>query len=214
VLFQGTFVYTANDKANMGTLSRVLREVMIRHANNHRVGGVLAVPTLDCCTVWLDMSTEERTVYNRAEAISKARLDEVKANVVARSTLKSNLSQMIEACGHAYAPSQSGLQVLGGAGGTGFSAFGNNFTKIRALLNDLAELKKTEPSMHCIVFTNLKKGHDMLVHALEPLYQVYHVCSGTQCDDRDRAIRSFQDGWAGGPPAVFVVDMKVIVSME
>jgi len=80
--------------------------------------------------------------------------------------------------------------------------------QIRALVADLDTLRKTEPSMHCVVFTNSNESHDLLVRKLFPKYKICEFCGGDNSKKRDSAIRQFQQGLTGGPATVFVVTMK------
>jgi hypothetical protein len=210
---------------------------MIRHTKDQRIGGAaaLALPKSDSCTIWLDMSKEERTLYKDAAVKSAARLKDVKTSVVARSTLETKLSPAREACGQVYISAnyfpdsklhfqmKSAVEALYKKTKTRardpinlckgletvWEPIPSKFTKVRALLEDLAELKKQEPSMHCVVLTNSNQSHDMLVEVLRPLYAVCSLRAGTDCKQRDLAIRTFQEGLNGGPATVFVATMKV-----
>ena len=53
------------DMTNADVASR-LRKVMIRHTKGMRIGGevALALPDADCSTCWLDMSADERLLYD------------------------------------------------------------------------------------------------------------------------------------------------------
>jgi SNF2 family DNA or RNA helicase len=84
-------------------------------------------------------------------------------------------------------------------------------TKLKALLNDLADLKKVESKFHAVVFTSSNASHQMIVRMIQPLYAVCEFRTGDDPKKRDKAIRTFQAGLKGGASAkatVFVVTMK------
>jgi SWI/SNF-related matrix-associated actin-dependent regulator of chromatin subfamily A3 len=217
----------ATTKATTGTMVRILREVMIRHSKTQCLGGsvALALPASDACTVWLDMSPNEKILYDAAAQRSRDALVSVKGHSIHRSTLESKLNHARAACGQFYFEPKGKVTEVEIAAFDVlhsktvhmkrkdfecivYTPIASQCSKIQALLRDMADLKKQDRSMHCVVFTNSNESHDMLVAILTPLYQVCEFRGGTDCKVRDRAIRKFQEGITGGPATVFVVTMK------
>ena len=152
---------TAAHKANVGTLVRVLREVMIRHTKDQRLGGAvaLALPASDATTVWLEMTSDEKALYDIALDKSRRALRQVKQKSVHRSTLESKLAHVRGASSHIYAEDK--LNHMSPEQNKAFTAVHEMIphtekkkgrriwrtnpakcTKLQALLKDLAELKK------------------------------------------------------------------------
>ena len=96
-----------------GTVVRVLREVMIRHTKNQRVGGAvaLALPESDACTVWLDMTSHENVLYQMSLKLSEQSHRTIKSEAAHRSTLESKLIAVREACGQVYRDPDSGSMI-------------------------------------------------------------------------------------------------------
>jgi len=56
------------------TIAEYVRELMIRHTKTQRIGGevALALPSTDCSTVWLETSSDERTLYTLLKTLDGA----------------------------------------------------------------------------------------------------------------------------------------------
>lgn len=205
------------------------RRPLSRHTKNQKIEGAVALPlpASDAATIWLDMSSDERLLYDCAMEKSRKALASVKQQMVHRSTLEWKLRTVREALGHVYdegrlqsatLPFQSAFKRLHLTNDQkkkpnerDFRTNPEKCTKLRALLQDLADLKAVESKFHAVVFTSSNAAHGMIVGMLQPLYAVCAFRTGDAPGKREKAIRTFQTGLKGGPTAratVFVVTMK------
>ena len=172
------------------------------------------------------MSQGERTLYEAAEAASLYAVHKINGSTMQRITFENKL-QMVRAASGQYYLSTDHFYLRNSSGAFGSQAMklvatkayqdafqalsgkASKLTKIKALLQDLKGLKRRDPSMHCVVFTNSNEAHKMLVDILKPHYKVCAFKVGSDSKARDKAVREFQKGLKGGGSAtVFVVTMK------
>ena len=90
---------------------------------------------------------------------------------------------------------------------------GTDFTKLNALKDDLASLRKTEPDLHAVVFTQQPLMYKRVVAMLQGAgYVTLGFCSADAVQARHKAIRDFQASVEKRDPdvaKVFVVTTKI-----
>ena len=162
---------------------------MIRHTKSQRISGseALALPASTTTTDFVEMSTQERTLFGRANkgAHVMRGYEKTGAKIFALEQcfvfqLKKILSDHPQ------------LEL----------------TKVNALLSNIRELRRSEPAFRAVVFTQYIPVHKACVEALshEGLL-VYEFNGSTSAQSRDSAIRNFQNQ-ADGKPAVFVITLR------
>jgi hypothetical protein len=78
------------DKLSNEAIVELLRAVMIRHTKSMRIGGevALALPDADCTTAWLDMSADEKLLYELHHCVEPG--------------ISMAATRKLEACSHLY----------------------------------------------------------------------------------------------------------------
>lgn len=193
-------LYQYQDADRRAELPGVLKRIMIRHSKSQRIGGevALALPEADCETVWLDMSTPERKIYQYGATCK--RLTELMADPDVKEKAKTFhveniLRERRQACaGVGTIP--KGWVERGGRVKDQYAELVPTLsqqTKLQALLNDLLALRDKEPSLHAVVFTHHACAYDRIRKALQE--KGFEVCGfdGTMAaDKRHETIRNFQ----------------------
>jgi len=162
---------------------------MIRHTKAQRIGGqvALALPDAACETIWIDMDPHERRIYDAARNLSASKLQTCFDNPAkAQVTYVENfvLASRRQACsGAGIVPKK----VISSSGGT-------TGRKLHVLLDDLAQLRAFEPSLHAVVFTHHVDGYEKICSALRSAgFEVCGFTGGVQAAVRHETIRAFQE---------------------
>lgn len=202
-------------KRSFVLLAKGLRKLMIRHTKDQllkRSGSddgssgdvALALPTLSCETVMLEMYPEERKAYDKfsleeLEKAGKGVMFEKGATVFG---LQQGLLLHQRMCAGDFhdnywrtrvSPRDS-IQLLKLAGASKKTA-----SKLRSktafLLDDLQKLKRVEPNMHVVIFTMHNNHHERIVFALKSVNLFDSLCEfsgATAINVRHKNIRDFQ----------------------
>jgi SNF2 family DNA or RNA helicase len=163
----------------------------------------LSLPEADSATVWLTMTPDERACYDQQRKYWSFPYGEMH-----RLRFEMSQAKLRQACSHYYWTAQGVEQAHARLAALGPS----NFTKFKALLDDLAILRASDAHMHAVVFTSSVKCHDALVALLKQ--KSFVVCGfkgGDNSSKRDEAIRTFQASLkdvSKAKPTVFVVTTK------
>jgi SNF2 family DNA or RNA helicase len=163
---------------------------VIRHTKSQHIGGAaaLALPEAACETVWIDMNPSERTIYTKACVNCAHRLPALiaepqKAKLFA---VENAITPRRQACCGADGVLPRFLQRADHPPPTG--------RKLRMLLDDLAELRQTEPALHAVVFTHHTDAYERISKALKRAgFEVCGFTGGVQAAQRHRTIRAFQE---------------------
>ncbi|KAL9189332.1 hypothetical protein ACHAXT_011822 [Thalassiosira profunda] len=163
----------------------LLQAYMIRHTKSQRIGGsaALALPPSTTSTVMLTMSAEEDRALNCINGVSWDVTRHCTNGVKAAFAEQLFVHQM----------SRVDSQRL---------------TKVAALRKDLAELKRREPCIRAVVFTQFTKVHSATRSGLQrDGFDVFEFSGSSSSNKRDKAIRSFQST-TSRRPAVFVITLR------
>ena len=129
---------------------------MIRHTKSQRIAGnvALALPAADCQTVWLDMSSAERTLYSLAFCAAYC----TPRQPVWTFGVENALRERRRVC------SGVGLSATRTVSGNALSC--RQCVKLAALLDDLNVLRSSQPSIHAVVFTHHTDAYNSVAKAL------------------------------------------------
>ena len=170
-----------NAKCLRPTFVAKLRRLMIRHTKAQRIHGraALALPTLECDTVWLEMTAQERQGYKRARAEDAER----RGRVLQRAAQGTHIASLTMRMALKHS-----TQFLGCAE-----------TKQRAIVDDLVALRKLEPHMHAVVFSNHTVVHAALLQRVKKRAElrgvnVYEISGSVKVSERHTVIKTFQKG--------------------
>jgi SNF2 family DNA or RNA helicase len=168
-----------------------IQKLMIRHSKAMQISGsaTLVLPTLESKTIFLDMSTKEKKVYQTARTNNLKLRNIVSARQYQGATIMSlemNLTQMRDAC--------SGLEPTG--------------TKMNALKKSLEDLKVKQPTFNVIVFTRYKPGQQLIRQMAEDLdLETYDLTSNSDMKKRHESIRAFQA--PGKQPRLLIASVNI-----
>lgn len=202
-------------KQARGELVRYMQEVMIRHTKSQRIGGdvALALPDSDSATVLLEMTQDERTLYDYSKRTEGMDPNDIYRGAVNTRRFDLIMAKVRKACSHSYQEVTFGSWRGAPEAERRLRDRGpSNLTKFKALLADLAQLRREDPHMHAVVFTASVPVYLTLVDLLAE--KGFAVCSFRGGDDsgkRDAAIRQFQKGLAQretARPTIFVITLK------
>lgn len=158
-----------------------LKHCMIRHTKSQRIQGseALALPESTTTIVFLSMTQQERALF----AVANASMERLRN--MARFGAK---TMQVEKC--------LTYHTRGGE------------SKIKALVEDLNLLRRSEPSYRVVVFTQSLAMHQSIVNALKrEKLKTFQFSGSTAAKQRDTAIRSFQSE-TDTRPAVFVITLR------
>jgi SNF2 family DNA or RNA helicase len=221
-----------DDDSCRSELPGVLQRLMIRHTKAQRIGGqvALALPDADCATVWVDMSPSERRLYDESTHRHEHKLASLieepkKAKTFSVETALNERRQAC--CGAGVLPrwTQGNRCYRGGHKAihpSGMNWHAPTGRKLQVLVDDLEQLRATEPALHAVVFTHHLDAYAAITKRLaEAGFVVCGFTGGVSAKERHRSIREFQESaeacvaHAKGakkakvtPPKVFVATMK------
>lgn len=166
-----------------------LKKSMIRHTKSQRIHGseALALPESTTTTVYLDMSAREQQLFGRVRTSSTMLryMERIGAKALT-----------VEQC---FAFDMYNVKSDDVAG----------LTKIKTLIQDLRELRVTEPSFRVVVYTQSLVMHGFVVEALQQEGLTTLQFNGsTSATKRDKTIRQFQNQQSDPNPAVFVITLR------
>ena len=184
--------------------AELLGKYMVRHTKSQRIGGdvALALPDATTTTIFLDMTLDERILYDYS-----IRTLEYGDRVCAKNYLKrggrathlqNTLTRVLGACGNSYSDHFANC-----------SAFHTvKPSKFNALRQDLARIRQSNPAIHAVVFTAHASSHATIVAMLrQDNFLVSQITGGTAAATRDNAIRRFQNE-DSNRASVFVVTIR------
>jgi len=198
-------------------LSGCLRELMVRHTKNMKLGGAhggapaLALPQASVQTVWLAMNEAERAFYEHA-CEADARPAEAAERAGGKDmTLEMSLRCRRQACSNVYkfkgtervCSEQEVLFLYRRERKPGclynFEYFPKTFfcTKLRALRDDLLQLRTLEPSCSAVIFTQHRESHAHITKMLQievSAFKIFEIHGATSAALRHAAVRAFQGG--------------------
>lgn len=216
------------------SLAAALRQLMIRHTKQMRIGGAaaLALPDKDVSIVWLEMNQAERALYHQGCRHEEKRVRDLRMLEEGAPAYRLELAVAFrrQACSNAYKigncfdEADRGRMYQANAGPQKHVPRLEKCTKLNALMADLQALRKAEPSMHAVVFTHYLEVQAAVVACLAGTgFEVFQVSGSTDIAARAKMIRSFQDGSGGardgsgggasasesGAPKIFVFTVKL-----
>ena len=219
--------YSHPDESSFNSISSLLKTFMVRHTKSQRINGseALALPPSTTSTVMLKMFKDEDDAFNHINSSVRAfnnHCEGVNAFTAERSfcyqmsSLRKRHEKKAESS--KFGNNNDTLSIEREnlleriSGGTSkkvrYRYKPESLAKVVALRKDLGELKKAEPTMRAVVFTQYLDMHDACVRGLEQDgFEVLQFTGSSSSNDRDDAIRSFQD-ISNGRPAVFVITLR------
>ena len=191
-------------------VSELLRSVMIRHTKDQQIHGAraLALPKMDMRTVRLDLPQAARAGYEQIRATCAAQVRQ-RVGVLKQLHLEMDLSLVRRACADTLpAATPAGVSQDYRRRPTPFIPGVPTTAKLDALRDDLRKVRSQEPHAHCVVFTEHKQSHAMIVEMLknEQAWTVVGLDGQTQVPKRHAAIRDFQK--FEKTPKVLVVTLR------
>lgn len=190
----------------MNTLVDLLKTFMVRHTKSQRIQGAeaLALPPSTTSTILLSMSADEDRAFNKintsagtfarhlSEGAQRVACDRdfvpQMPNILKHTERRGDLSELVGATQRRYNPER--------------------LSKIVALRQDLANLRRSEAQLRAVVFTQHLDVHDACVRGLQrDGFDVYQFSGSTGAAQRDSAIRNFQNT-SNGRAAVFVITLR------
>ena len=219
------FLHRYPAKECFNKLSSLLKTFMVRHTKSQRINGseALALPPSTTSTVMLTMFKDEDEAFNHINTSTHVFSNHCEFGVNAftaqnafcyqmSSLRKRNERAALSAKIQNKEPDIEHEELLERVPG--------NKSKIRyrykpeclakavALRKDLSELRKTEPAMRAVVFTQYLDLHEASVRGLEQDgFEVFQFTGSSNTNSRDDAIRKFQDT-TNGKAAVFVITLR------
>ena len=202
----------------LDTAADILSKYMVRHVKAQRIGGdiALALPDSTTTTTFLDMSSDERQLYQYAYQ----QLHRTNMNILGSylrnggrvGVLQNTLARVLGACGNSYdyqtfqqCPSYRNLMVSTGNPKNDYLNF-RTATKLSALHQSLTSLRQQDPNIHAVVFTAHRTSHAAIVRMLKgDSFVICEFGGSTPANQRDKAIRSFQTERRA---AVFVITIR------
>lgn len=164
-----------------------MKTCMIRHTKSQRIHGseALALPESTTTTVYLNMSVQERAWF--AQSVSSGVLQSME-RFGARAL---NVERTLTSYMYGVASQRA-----------------SELTKIKALRQDLRQLRVTEPSFRVVVYTQSLSMQDIVLKALQrDRITTLQFNGSTNATKRDKVIRQFQNE-ADKNPAVFVITLR------
>jgi SNF2 family DNA or RNA helicase len=174
-------------EATFSNLVNLLQTFMIRHIKSQRINGseALSLPPSTTSTVMLTMSRDEDNAFNHINGNSSTILNHCANGVKTFAAERLFLHKISSYCHNR-----------------------EHLTKIAALRADLANLKRIEPNLRVVVYTQYVQVHTACVSGLmKDGFEVHQFDGSSGACQRDKAIRSFQNT-ASQRPAVFVITLK------
>ena len=161
-----------------------LMTMMVRHTKNQRIGGdeALALPPSTTTTTRIAMTDEER--------------DEC------RDVAKTHLLQKYLTTGHSTSAISRALGLHKGWGSD---------SKIKALRRKLRDLRREDPGLRAVIFTQYTATHAAIVEKCKKDgFETFEFNGSSSATKRDRQIREFQatDDDNSSRPAVFVITLR------
>ena len=211
-----------DDDSCRSELPGVLQRLMIRHTKAQRIGGqvALALPDAECATVWVDMSPSERLLYDESTHRHEHKL----ANLIEEPTKAKTFSVETALNERRQACCGAGVLPRWAQGNRHFSPNWHAPTgrKLQVLVDDLEQLRATEPALHAVVFTHHLDAYAAITKRLATAgFVVCGFTGGVAATERHRSIREFQESAEASaahakgakkakvsPPKVFVATMK------
>lgn len=170
------------------TLAIELKQCMIRHCKTQNIHGSQAwvLPESTATTVYMDMTPYERKRFAHAHESEY---------IMQRMRREGAKTLNIEKC---FAFRFKDVAPEQGAG----------LSKIKALVDDLRQLKITEPSFRAVVYMQSLAMHRFCCERLRTeRLNVFEFSGSTLAFKRDEAIRGFQNQ-ADHRPSVFVITLR------
>ena len=169
---------------------------MIRHTKDQQIHGAraLALPKMDMRTVRLDLPQAARAGYEQIRATCAAQVRQ-RVGVLKQLHLEMDLGLVRRACADTLpAATPAGVSQDYRRRPTPFIPGVPTTAKLDALRDDLRKVRSQEPHAHCVVFTEHKQSHAMIVEMLknEQAWTVVGLDGQTQVPKRHAAIRDFQ----------------------
>jgi hypothetical protein len=216
-----------------------LRQLMIRHTKGQVIGGTtaLTLPSAAVETVWLEMSADERALYEASKQDRLGPKQKAVINGVNARSLEITLTLQRNACANVYWRSHDPgtkwsipLEIFTDFGplsrlasnadhhygwrrtGTPLPIL-SRCTKLRALCEDVRTLVQAEPDAHAVVFTHSRAAHVAVTKLMqqEPGITTLEFSGSTGAGKRHEAIRDFQAAVAAGPQGIRGRGAKVFV---
>jgi superfamily II DNA or RNA helicase len=222
-------------------LRDALRRLMIRHTKHQVIGGTaaLTLPTAQVETVWLEMTADERALYEASKQDRSGAKQKAAINGVDARSLEINLTLQRNTCSNVYWRTHDPGRVWsipddifrghynrlsrlanishhdcrGIKQSTGMPLpILRCCTKLRALCEDVRALVRTEPDAHAVVFTHSRVAHFAVAQLMKQEGIATLEFSGsTTANKRHGAIRDFQAAVASGPEGIRGRGAKVFV---
>ena len=198
-------------------LSSLLKTFMIRHTKSQRINGseALALPPSTTSTVMLSMFKDEDKAFNHINSSARAFSDHCQYGANAFTAQNAFCYQMssLRKRNEGQSP-PSNEKLLEQCPGNvlrkkvTYRYKPECLAKVVALRKNLSELQKTEPAMRAVVFTQYLDLHEASVRGLkQDGFEVFQFTGSSNTNNRDKAIRKFQDT-SNGKPAVFVITLR------
>jgi len=161
-----------------------LQKMMVRHTKNQRIGGdeALALPPSTTTTTMITMTDEERGEC--------------------RNIAKAHLLQKYRTTGHSTSAISRALGLHKGWGSD---------SKIKALRRKLRDLRREEPGLRAVIFTQYTATHAAIVKKCKKDgFETFEFNGSSSATKRDRQIREFQaaEDDNSSRPAVFVITLR------
>jgi len=204
-------------ETTFNNLVTLLKTFMVRHTKSQRINGseALALPPSTTSTVMLTMFKDEDEAFNHINSSARAFSNhcEYGANAfTAQNSFCYNMSSLRKRNEGESPPSNEKLLEECPSNSlrkkVTYRYKPDCLAKVVALRKDLNELQKTEPAMRAVVFTQYLDLHEASVRGLkQDGFEVFQFTGSSSTNNRDKAIRKFQDT-TNGKPAVFVITLR------
>ena len=191
-------------------LVSVLKTFMIRHTKSQRINGseALALPPSTTSTVMLKMSSHEDKALNHIKSSETSFGKHRMSGIDTFAAERSFCFQMPKVLRNYEQEHRQLFEDIGTGGKTRYVYNPERLTKVIALRRDLINLKKTEPTVRAVVFTQYLDMHKACVRGLkQDGFEVLAFTGSSTTLKKDETIRKFQDT-SNGKAAVFVITLR------